>query len=295
MKNNQKVEVLWIVVQIKKINNGDFISLTDIAKRKNTLAPKSVVANRLRLYNTIEYMWLWESINNLNFNRIEFDAFKSRAGLNAFTLSPSQWIGKTNAIGLTSKAGKYWWWTYAHKDITIKFASRISTEFELYLIKEFQRLKEQELKWLDWNVKRFLTKMNYRIHTDAIKENLIPQELSPEQINNIYTDEADILNIALFGQTAKQRRDDNISKKGNIMDYATIEQLIILANMESMNAEYISLGVKQSERLGLLNKMAITQMKSLLKNDVIKKLPYQKTSNTFDFLFDEPDLYEDYR
>ena len=161
------------------------------------------------------------------------------AGTNAFTLSPQQWIEKTNAIGLISKSGKYWWWTYAHKDIAIKFANRISVEFELYLIKEFQRLKEQETQALDWNVKRFLTKMNYKIHTDAIKENLIPKELSLDEINMLYADEADVLNIALFGITAKQRRNSNPEKLWNMREYASIQQLIILANMESINAEYI--------------------------------------------------------
>lgn len=264
MSNNQKIQVLGLVVQVKKIEDNDFVSLTDIAKRKNTLAPKSVVANWLRLHNTIEYLWLWECINNPNFNSIEFDAFKNDAGTNAFTLSPQLWIEKTQAIGLMSKSGKYWWWTYAHKDIALKFASRISIEFELYLIKEFQRLKEQETQALDWNVKRFLTKMNYKIHTDAIKENLIPKELSPNEINFVYADEADMLNKALFGMTAKDRQEKNPWKKGNIRDYATIEQLIVLANMESINAEFISLSYPQSQRLASLNRTAIVQMKSLM-------------------------------
>jgi len=273
MSKSQQIQVLWIDVQIKQIDSSDFVSLTDIAKWKNTLAPKSVVANWLRLHNTVEYLGLWESINNLNFNRIEFDAFKSEAGTNAFTLSPSQWIEKTNAIWLISKAGKYWWWTFAHKDIAIKFASRISVEFELYLIKEFQRLKEQEVKAIDRNVKRFLTKINYKIHTDAIKDNLIPPELTKQQINFVYADDADLLNVALFGQTAKERREKNPNTKWNMRDDATIEQLIVLANIESMNAKYIKLKLPQSKRLELLNKTAISQMKSLLNLEVSKKLP----------------------
>ncbi len=264
MKSPNQIEVLWVVVQIKNIQNNDFISLTDIAKRKNTTAPKDVVRNWLRLHNTIEYMWLWESINNHKFNRVEFDSFKSEAGLNAFTLSPSQWIEKTNAIGLISKAGKYWWWTYAHKDIAIKFASWISIEFELYLNKEFQRLKEQEHHALDRNVKRFLTKMNYKIHTDAIQDHLIPHELNDIQKSYVYADEADLLNVALFGQTAKQRRDAHNGQWWNMRDEATIEQLIVLANIESMNAEYIKLWLPQSKRLELLNQTAISQMKSLI-------------------------------
>jgi len=236
------------------------------------LAPKTVVANWLRLHNTIEYLWLWELINNSNFNSIEFDAFKNDAGTNAFTLSPLQWIEKTQAIGLISKSGKYGWWTYAHKDIALKFASWISIEFELYLIKEFQRLKEQETKALDWNVKRFLTKMNYKIHTDAIKENLIPKELSQNEINFVYADEADMLNKALFGMTAKDRQEKNPWKKGNVRDYATIEQLIVLANMESINAEFIAMWYLQSQRLASLNRTAIAQMKSLMNGGILPKL-----------------------
>lgn len=265
MNQDQNIEVLWIVVQVKKIHNDDFVSLTDIAKWKNTTAPKDVVRNWLRLYNTVEYLWLWESINNSDFNRVEFDAFKNGAGTNAFTLSPSQWIEKTHAIGLTSKAWKYGWWTFAHRDIAMKFASWISIEFELYLIKEFQRLKEQETQALDRNVKRFLSKINYRLHTDAIKEYLIPQELSTDQIRFIYADEADVLNMALFGKTAKLRRDEQPDKSWNMRDYASIEQLIVLANIESMNAEYIKLWIPQSKRIKFLNEVAITQMTSMMK------------------------------
>ncbi|MFA6255869.1 MAG: KilA-N domain-containing protein [Candidatus Absconditabacterales bacterium] len=226
MKKNQQIQVLGVVVKIKKMENNDFISLTDIAKRKNTLAPKSVVANWLRLRNTVDYLGLWEFINNPNFNSIEFDAFKNDAGTNAFTLSPQQWIEKTQAIGLISKSGKYGGGTFAHKDIALKFASWVSIEFELYLIKEFQRLKAQETHALDRNVKRFLTKMNYKIHTDAIKQHLIPKELSQNAVNILYADEADVLNLALFGMTARQWQSKNDGKQGNMRDYATIEQLI---------------------------------------------------------------------
>ncbi len=233
----------------------------------------NVVKNWLRLRNTVDYLWLREFINNPNFNGVEFDSFKNEAGNNAFTLSPTQWIEKTNAIWIISKAWKYWWWTFAHKDIAVKFASWISVEFELYLIKEFQRLKEQEIKALDRNVKRFLTKINYKIHTDAIKDNLIPPELTKNQINFVYSDEADLLNVALFGKTAKERREMNSNAKWNMRDDATIEQLIVLANIESMNAEYIKLWIPQNKRLELLNKTAISQIKSLLNLEVSNKLP----------------------
>jgi len=264
MKKNQQIHVMWSEIKIMKFKESDFVSLTDIARYKNPQEPKDVVKNWMRLRNTIDFLWLREKINNPNFKGVEFDPFKNDIGTNAFTLSPQQWIEKTQAIGLISKSWKYGWWTYAHKDIAIKFANRISVEFELYLIKEFQRLKAQEVNVLDRNVKRFLTKMNYKIHTDAIKEHLIPKELCQNTINILYADEADVLNIALFGMTAKQWQTQNIWKQGNIRDYATIEQLIILANMESINAEYIRLNIPQSKRLQLLNQTAITQMKSLL-------------------------------
>ena len=264
MKKNQQIHVMWSEIKIMKFKESDFVSLTDIARYKNPQEPKDVVKNWMRLRNTIDFLWLREKINNPNFKGVEFDPFKNDIGTNAFTLSPQQWIEKTQAIGLISKSWKYGWWTYAHKDIAIKFANRISVEFELYLIKEFQRLKAQEVNTLDWNVKRFLTKMNYKIHTDAIKEHFIPKELSQNAINILYADEADVLNIALFGMTAKQWQTQNNWKQNNIRDCATIEQLIILANMESINAEYIRLNIPQSKRLQLLNQTAITQMKSLL-------------------------------
>ena len=193
MKKSTIVTVQWISIGIVQGNKQEYISLTDIARYKNPIEPKNVVENRLKSKNTIEYLWLWEKLNNLDFKGIEFDAFKNGAWSNAFTMSPKRWIESTNAIGIIVKRWKYWWWTFAHKDIAVKFANRVSVEFELYLIKEFQRLKEQENKALDRDVKRFLTKMNYKIHTDAIKENLVPKKLSKEDINYIYADEADVL------------------------------------------------------------------------------------------------------
>ncbi|NVP18169.1 KilA-N domain-containing protein [Candidatus Gracilibacteria bacterium] len=267
-----QLQVLGTDIKFIKFKDDDFISLTDIARYKNPDEPKDVIKNWLRTKNTIEFLGLWEIINNPEFKGVEFDSFKAEAGGNAFTMSPQKWIDKTNAIGIISKPGNNGG-TFAHKDIAIKFASWVSSEFELYLIKEFQRLKQEELKTLDWSAKRFLTKVNYKIHTDAIKENLIPKELSKNDINFVYADEADILNKALFGMTAREWREQNPGKKGNIRDEATIEQLIILANIESVNAEFIKMGVKQAERLETLNKVAITQMKSLLSLDIPKKLP----------------------
>ena len=220
--------------------------------------------NRMRNRNTLEFIWSREELYNPNFKGLEFDTFKKESWLNNFSLTPRKWIDATGAIGIASKAGRYGWWTFAHKDIAFEFATWLSPKFKLYLIKEFQRLKEQEVQALDWNVKRFLTKMNYKIHTDAIKENLIPKELSPNEINFVYADEADMLNKALFGMIAKARQEKNPWKKWNVRDYATIEQLIILANMESINAEFIKIWYSQPQRLESLNRTAITQMKSLL-------------------------------
>ena len=223
---------------------------------------------------TIEFMGLWEQMHNPGFNVTEFSNIKNEAGSNGFVLSSKQWIEKTNAVGIISKPGRYLGGTFAHRDIAFEFASWISAGFKLYLIKEFQRLKEDEndrLK-LEWNLQRTLSKINYRIHTDAIKENLIPASLSKDKINFVYADEADMLNMALFGITAKQWRDANPKAEGNIRDQAGIEQLIVLSNMESINAVLIHNGLSQPERLMQLNKMAITQMKSLLQNSTIKKL-----------------------
>ena len=248
-------------VSVIKVGNEDFLSLTDIARFKSD-EPNAVIANWLRNRNTIEYLGIWESLYNPDFNPLEFEGFKKEAGLNAFTLSPSKWIESTGAIGIVSKSGRYGG-TYAHKDIAFKFASWISVEFELYVAKEFQRLKEEEQKLLGWSVKRELSKLNYHIHTDAIKQNLIPPELTAKQKSFVYAEEADVLNVALFGITAKEWRDANPDLKGNIRDYATINQLICLSNLENLNAVFIQKGMEQSERLTELNKIAIQQMKVL--------------------------------
>lgn len=272
MKKNQ-LSVQGTIISVKEQEKIDFISLTDIARAKNPDEPKDVVKNWLRNKNTIEYLGLWEQINNPNFKGVEFDTFRTEAGLNSFTMSPNKWIESTNAIGIKSSAGRYGG-TFAHRDIAFEFASWISAEFKLFLIKEFQRLKDEEIqtKSLEWNLTRSLTKINYQIHTDAIKDNLIPQILKKEQSGYVYASEADILNIALFGMTASQWREINSDKDGNIRDYATVEQLIVLSNMESMNAELIKQKLSQLERIGLLNAMAISQMKSLTQNKTMKKL-----------------------
>lgn len=243
----------------------DYISLTDMARRKNPIAPKDVVKNWLRLRSTIDFLGLWEELNNPNFKGVEFDSFKSQAGENSFTLSPQQWIKSTNAIGLISKSGRYGGGTYAHKDIAFEFASWLSPEFKLYIIKDYQRLKEDEghRLALDWNVKRILAKANYRIHTDAIKMNLIPPELPRVQQGYVYADEADVLNVALFGKTAKQWKQENPDVKGNMRDFASIEQLLVLANLENINALLIEQGVPQQERLEKLHATALYQIKTI--------------------------------
>lgn len=246
-------------------NKLDYISLTDIARHKDSQRTDDLVRNWLRNRNTIEFLGLWEKLNNPDFKPVEFDGFRMQAGLNSFTLTPKQWIEKTGAVGIISTAGRYGG-TYAHKDIAFEFASWISIEFKLYLIVEFQRLKNEESRRsnLDWNLNRTLAKVNYRIHTDAIKENLIPPALSSQQVNRIYADEADVLNVALFGQTAKQWRDANPKLEGNIREHASVEQLLVLANLESMNAEFIHMGLAQGDRLQRLNVIAIRQMKMLM-------------------------------
>lgn len=251
----------------------DFICITDIAKYKDNQRTDYIIQNWLRNRNTIELLGFWEILYNPNFNSIEFDGFKKQSGLNSFSLTPKQWIDKTNAIGLISKSGRYGG-TYAHKDIAFEFASWISIEFKLYIIKEFQRLKELENNsaQLEWNLQRTISKINYRIHTDAIKENLIPVILDESRKNFIYADEADILNIALFGKTAKEWRESHPDEKGNIRDGATIEQLVVLSNLESINAIFIKQGLTSNQRLIHLNEIAISQMKSLLNNINIKQL-----------------------
>jgi len=251
----------------------DYISLTDIARYKNSDEPKDVVKNWMRNRSTLEFLGLWEKINNPDFKGVEFDTFRLNAGLNSFVLSPQKWIKQTFAIGIISKSGRGGG-TFAHKDIAFEFASWISAEFKLYLIKEFQRLKEEENErlTLGWDARRTLTKINYRIHTDAIKEHIVPELVTKRQIESVYASEADVLNMALFGMIAKQWKKHNPNKKGNMRDYADVRQLVCLANLESLNAEFIRQGLEQGGRLKKLNQIAIIQMKSLAKSKSVKKL-----------------------
>ena len=255
------------------IDQEDFISLTDIARHKDEINTDDIVKNWLRNRNTIELLGFWEQLHNPNFKPVEFDGFRKQAGLNSFTMTPKKWIESTNAIGIISKSGRYGG-TFAHKDIAFEFASWISIEFKLFIIKEFQRLKNDENQRLnlEWNLQRTLAKINYRIHTDAIKEKIIPNPVTRAQANFIYASEADLLNVALFGQTAKEWRESNPGKDCNIRDHAEIEQLVVLSNLESINALLVHQGMKQSERLIQLNETAITQMKSLVANKNIKRL-----------------------
>ena len=257
----------------------DYISLTDIAKYKNNDFPADIVKNWLRMRSTIMFLGLWERLNNPTFNLVEFDQVKSVAGDNTFVLSPKKWIETTRAIGIISKAGRYDGGTFAHKDIAFEFASWVSPEFKLYLIKEFQRLKEEEgaKLFLGWDAKRLLTKINYRIHTDAVKNNLIPEIINPNLAKLVFASEADILNKALFGMTAKEWRVKNPRLDGNIRDYADVTQLICLANLEVLNAEFIKQAVDQKERLIKLNKIAISQMELLLIDVRIDKLEKKKS------------------
>jgi hypothetical protein len=258
-----KIKVENTEISIVTVAERDYISLTDMANAKESESRAAdIIKNWLRTRYTLEFLGTWELIHNPDFKVVEFDHFKMQAGLPSFVLSVSEWIEKTNAIGLIVKKGKYGG-TYAHKDIAFEFGSAISVPFKLYLINEFQRLKEEEQKQLGWSAKRELTKINYHIHTDAIKQNLIPQELTPAQTSIIYANEADVLNMALFGVTAKQWRDANPDLKGNIRDYASINQLICLANLENLNAVFINEKMSQSERLVRLNKIAIQQMQIL--------------------------------
>jgi len=271
-KKNTKIDVQGISITVFQSGSNDFISLTDIAKSKeNDSRAADVIKNWIRNRGTIEFIGTWEQLNNPDFKVVEFDHFRMSAGLTSFVLSPGKWIDQTNAIGIVVKKGKYGG-TYAHKDIALEFCSAISPTFKLYLIKEFQRLKENELGKLEWNIKRQLTKINYRIHTDAIKENLLPQSLSKQQISHVYASEADVLNMALFGKTAKQWREANPDKDGNIRDYANVSQLVCLANLESLNAMLIDEGLTQSKRLQKLNQIAIGQMQILLEDRGVKRL-----------------------
>ena len=257
-----KITVQNTQITVIKQNEDDYISLTDMLKAKDG---EFFLSNWLRNRNTIEFLGIWERLMNPNFNCAEFDIIKSQAGLNRFRLSAKEWTEKTNAIGIISKAGRYGG-TYAHKDIAFEFAMWISPEFKVYLIREFQRLKDEEQKQLGWTAKRELSKINYRIHTDAIKQNLIPEEVTAAQASIIYAEEADVLNVAMFGQTAKQWRETHPELKGNIRDYASINELICLANMENINAVLIDEGVPQGDRLVRLNQIAINQMR-VLEND----------------------------
>ena len=255
-------------------SEDDYISLTDMARHRNPEFPADVVKNWLRLRSTIEFLGLWERLNNPDFKLVEFDQFKNEAGANAFVMSPQKWIKSTGAIGLISKSGRYGGGTYAHKDIAFEFASWLSPEFKLYIIKDYQRLKEDEShkNALDWNVRRILTKANYRIHTDAIKCNLLPDNLSTKEQAFVYSDEADLLNVALFGQTASQWRSENKDAKGNIRDNATIEQLLVLSNLENINATLIQQGVPSQERLKRLRATSIDQLKILSDGKSVKDL-----------------------
>lgn len=269
----QKIIVKNTEIVLLSKNKKNYISLTDIARYKNPKEPKDIVKNWLRNRSTLEFLGLWEKINNPIFKGVEFDSFKTNAGLNSFVLSPKKWIGRTDAIGIISKSGRYGG-TFAHSDIAFEFASWISAEFKLYLIKEFQKLKSNETILLkqEWDAKRFLVKANYRVHTDAVQQNLIPTQITKKKANFIYASEADILNIAMFGITAKQWRDKNPDKKGNIRDYVDILQLVCMAGLESLNAEFIRQGLKQSERLRKLNQIAIMQMKALVGGKKLEKL-----------------------
>ena len=276
-----KINVQNTEVTVINFEERDYISLTDMAGAKaNESRAADVIKNWLRNRYTIEFLGTWEMIHNPDFKVVEFDHFKMQAGLPSFVLSCSEWIEKTNAIGIIVKKGRYGG-TYAHKDIAFEFGSAISVPFKLYLIEEFQRLKEEEQKLLGWSAKRELAKINYHIHTDAIKQNLIPQELTPAQKSFVYADEADMLNVAMFGKTAREWREENPDLKGNIRDYASINQLICLSNMENLNAVFINEGLSQSERLEKLNKIAIQQMKVLENVDDKRLLKLPDSENRY--------------
>jgi hypothetical protein len=271
MKSNQTITVQGVEVHVLSKDDEDYISLTDIVQKFE--GGSTLIEAWLRNKNTLDFLAVWERINNPNFNSIEFDGIKLEAGLNRFSMSAKKWMEKVNGIGIIAKAGRYGG-TFAHKDIAFEFCSWLSPEFKLYLIKEFQRLKEQEnhTNQLEWNVKRTLTKINYRIHTDAIKTYLIPPTLNKTQESLIYASEADVLNVALFGMTAKEWREKNPDKEGNIRDHAEVYQLVVLASLESQNALLIQQGYSQQERLKVLNELARVQTKALLKTHSLQKL-----------------------
>lgn len=272
---NKKIEINKHLIAVRlSANENDYISLTDIARFKNIDDPRFAIQNWMKTRYTVDFLGIWEQIHNHDFNRVEFDTFKNEAGTNAFVLTPQKWIEKTRAIGIVSRAGRYGGGTFAHKDIAFEFATWISPEFKLYLIKEFQRLKleENERLALGWDTKRMLTKINYRIHTDAIQKHIIPEKIKKNEANIIFANEADVLNKALFGMTAKEWRDKNPKLAGNIRDYSDVTQLICLANLESLNAELIRQKLSQGERLIKLNEIAIIQMQSLSNNRTVKKI-----------------------
>ncbi|KZX10754.1 KilA-N domain protein [Methanobrevibacter curvatus] len=273
MSKKETINVKGTNVSLISKAKEEYFSLTDIAKYRNDKNPSEIISLWLRTFSTIEYLGLWEKLNNPNFKPHIYEGFKVESAKPHFWMSPKKWISETNAIGMISKSGRYGGGTFAHSDIAFKFAAWISAEFELYLIKEFKRLKTEEQKHLssEWNLQRTLSKINYRIHTDAIKETIIPKILTNEQISYVYANEADLLNVALFGMTAKQWREANPDKKGNIRDHATIEQLIVLSNMEGINALLVREEIHQSERVAQLNKVAITQMQSLINDSNITK------------------------
>ena len=264
MKNTELL-VQGMNIRYAQVNGMDYVCLTDIAKVRNPTETALVISHWLSTRFTVEFLGVWETIHNPDFNTTEFSSIRNNSGSNGYVLTTKQWMEKTNAIGLISKSGRYGG-THAHKDIAFEFASWVSVEFKLYLITEFERLKEAELKQLGWSVKRELTKLNYHIHTDSIQQHLIPRELSPRQISHIYADEADVLNMAIFGMTAQQWREANPEKTGNLRDYATVSELICLANLESLNAVMIEERLPQGERLLKLNRTAIHQMQILEKD-----------------------------
>jgi hypothetical protein len=265
--------VQGLAITIISKHSQDYISLTDIARHRDSQEPFSVINNWMRGRSTIEFLGLWETLNNPDFKPLEFERFRNEAGSNYFVLSPQRWIAATHAMGITSTSGRYGG-TFAHKDIAFEFATWISSAFKLYLITEFQRLKDDENDRLrlEWNLQRTLTKINYRIHTDAIKETLLPVAVTKAQAATVYANEADMLNVALFGKTAKQWRDANPDAEGNLRDQATLEQLVVLSNLESINSVMIRQELPQSERLLSLNQIAITQMHSLLASTSMKRL-----------------------
>jgi hypothetical protein len=271
MSGAKKISVIDTEITIISVRDQDYISLTDMLKAKDG---DFFISDWLRNRNTVEFLGIWERVHNPDFNYGEYAAIRSKAGLNSFKISVKEWSARTKAVGLLAKAGRYGG-TYAHRDIAFEFGMWISPEFKIYLIKEFQRLKEAEQNQLGWDIKRNLAKINYRIHTDAIKANLIPPELTPKQVNLVYASEADVLNMALFGMTAKHWREQHPGEKGNIRDFANAAQLVCLVNLENLNAIFIAERINQSERLKRLNRIAIRQMELLVDESGVKRLEYR--------------------